>query len=150
MVHRVDIAKRTAVVEVDASGGLQWPCRTKGAFANDMTCGQHGLDGRGLYLAHADGVDVADDNVRDVLGREVAVVLALWFNVIRRPYGVFQPAGTFLVACPEDFCFLIEERANQISRHSSNLHRNIRNPCKHMGSQCKNMKKNRKNKFTQN
>ena len=114
MAHGADAAKRAAIVEVDRSGGLQWPCGTESALTNDMTRGQHGLDGCRLYLAHADGEDIAKDDVWDVLGGDVAVVSALWLNIIRCPNGMLQPAGTFLITCFHDFCFLIEERANQV------------------------------------
>ena len=75
MVHGADAAKRTAIVEIDVSGGLQRPCGAKGTLTYGMTCRQHSLDGCWLYLAHADGEDIANDDVGDVLGSDVAVIL---------------------------------------------------------------------------
>ena len=98
VVHRFTIAKGATIVEVDARCGLQRPSGAVGALADSVARGQHLLDDGCLDLAHADGVQVAEDDVWDVLGGEVAVVLALRVNVIRRPSGVLVASWAFLVA----------------------------------------------------
>lgn len=98
MVHGINVAKRTAVCKVDIGHRLQRSCGTEGPLANDVAGGQHLSYEHLFHLAHADRVDVAKNHIGDILSCEVAMVLALWKDVIGRPYGMLQPPRPFLVA----------------------------------------------------
>ena len=114
VVHRFTIAKGAAIVEVDARCGLQRSSGTEGAFADGVARGQHLLDDGGLDLAHADGIQVAEDDVWDVLGGEVAAVLALWVNIIRCPSGVLISSWALFVAGLHHLGALVDERTYEI------------------------------------
>ena len=114
MVHGHNVAERPAVCKVDIGYRLQRSGGTEGPLANDVACGQHLSHDHLFCLAHAFRVDVAKDDVGDILSGDVAMVLALWKDVIGRPDGMFQPPGTFLVARLEDLCLFVDIGADEL------------------------------------
>ena len=93
----IAVAKGSTVVEVDVGIGLQGAVGTVCALANGVDRREGDFCTEGFYLAHADGVDVAEDYIRDALGGDVAVVFLVGIDVVRSPLGVFETSGTFLV-----------------------------------------------------
>ena len=97
VIHRCDVSEGAAIGEVYRIGGQQRPCRAAGTLSDDVACGQQRLDSRGFYFAHADGVDVAEDDIGDILGSEVAMVWGpLWKYLCGNPCSVLKTSRTFL------------------------------------------------------
>lgn len=108
------VAKGASVVEVDVGVGLQGAVGAIGALADGVDGGEDGLGTHGFYLAHADGVDVAKDYVRNALGCNVAVVCLVGLDIVRGPYGILQSAWAFFVAGPHHLGRLVEESAEEV------------------------------------
>ncbi len=110
----IAIAEGTTVVEVDVGVGLQGAVGTVGAFANSVNRWEGGFGTERFNLTHADGVDVAKDDVRDTLGGNVAIVFLVGIDVVGSPLGVFETSGTFFVAGLHDLDWLVDERADEV------------------------------------
>ena len=110
----ITVAKGSTVVEVDVGIGLQGAVGTVCALANGVDRREGGFGTEGFYLAHADGVDVAEDDIGDALGGDVAVVFLVGIDVVGSPLGVFETSGTFFVAGLHDLDRLVDEGADEV------------------------------------
>ena len=108
------VAKGAAIVEVDVGVGLQGAVGSIGTLADGVDGRQDDFGTHGFYFAHADGVEVAEDDKGDLLGSDVAMIGAIGLNGIGSPNRVFEASGAFLVACFHHFGGLVEKRAYEI------------------------------------
>ena len=110
----VAVTERPAVVKIDVGIGLQGAVGSIGAFADGVYSGKNGTGAQGFYFAHTDGVEVAENDIRNALGGNVAVVILIGIDVVGCPGGVLVTSRTFLVAGFHHLGGLVEEGANKI------------------------------------
>lgn len=108
------VAEGTAIVEVDVGVGLQRAVGTIGALTNSIDSGKGDFGTHGFNLAHANGVDVAKDDIGYFLGGDVAEVFLVGINVVGSPLRIFETAGAFFVAGFHYLDRLGEEGADEI------------------------------------
>ena len=108
------VAKGTSVVEVDVGIGLQGTVGAICALANGIGSGKGGLGTHGFYLAHADRVYVAENDVGDALSGDIAEVFLVGSDMVGNPLGVFETSGTFFVAGLHNLDRLLDEGADEV------------------------------------
>jgi hypothetical protein len=110
VIHLLEVSKGATIGEVNIIGGQERPCGAAGTLTDDIACGQQRLDNGGFYFAHADGVDVAEDDIRDILGSEVAMVTTFCGeNVSGNPGGVLKTSRAFFGTVLSPDGYFVEE-----------------------------------------